>query len=163
VISFTCSRRTSHGERLAREARVVFSARVVAIAGNHEYYTGVSLVLDALRKAGIDVLYNDGRVIAPGDGGGFALVGVDDMHAPLFGKGPGPRPAEALAKLPPDLARIVLCHQPTWTGNAAAWGFQLMLAGIRTVVRWPRSVPWAPASNGPSSLGVITSGGAICT
>src|SRR5262249_24795574 len=51
---------------------------VAAVPGNHDYYTGVDQVLDALRAAGADVLLNRSRRI--GDGaGGFALVGVDDV------------------------------------------------------------------------------------
>jgi predicted MPP superfamily phosphohydrolase len=75
------------------------------------------------------VLFNRGRVIAPADGGGFALVGVDDVLAPELVGGPGPRPAEALAALPPDLARVLLCHQPVFLNRAAAFGFDLMLSG----------------------------------
>ncbi len=101
----------------------------VAIAGNHEHYAGADLVLGAIRSAGVDALYNEGRVIAPNDGGGFALVGVDDLSSERHRRGPGPRPAAALSRLPPDLARILLCHQPSYVSRAQIFGFDLMLSG----------------------------------
>ena len=52
---------------------------VTAILGNHDYYAGADGVTAALRAAGIDVLRNSGKVVRPGDGGGFALLGVDDV------------------------------------------------------------------------------------
>ena len=100
---------------------------VAAIAGNHEHYAGAPFVMSALRSAGIDALVNESRVLAKGDGGGFGLVGVDDVSA--TDSGGGPRCDAALAKLSPDAARVLLCHQPSYFPRAAAYGFDLMLAG----------------------------------
>src|SRR5262249_46187287 len=47
---------------------------VVCIPGNHDYYTGASAVLEGMRRAGLDVLVNRGKVVAGADGG-FALLG----------------------------------------------------------------------------------------
>jgi hypothetical protein len=84
---------------------------VFAIYGNHDHYTGASAVGDALRKANIDVLVNDARMIRAKDGGGFALLGVDDL-ASLRAGGPGPRLDRAESFVPNDAPRILLSHQP---------------------------------------------------
>ncbi|GAC1300494.1 MAG: metallophosphoesterase [Polyangiales bacterium] len=102
---------------------------VAAVPGNHEYYAGCAAVLNALRSAGVDVLLNRGRLLAKDDGGGFGLVGVDDLSAPRFGSGVGPRVDSSLASLPIDVARVLLCHQPGWHDHAASYGFDLMLSG----------------------------------
>ncbi len=113
--------------RFIPEAARIFSrirARdgVYAIYGNHDHYTGASAVGEGLRKVGIDVLVNDGRVIRPKDGGGFALLGVDDL-AGLRNGGVGPRLDLAERAVPDDRPRILLSHQPRtmdlWAGRVA--------------------------------------------
>ena len=101
---------------------------VAAIPGNHEYYAGAPFVMNAMRSAGIEVLLNDSRIVAAKDGGGFGLIGVDDMHGRDRG-GPGPRLGGALAKLADDRARILLSHQPSFFPRAAACGVDLTLSG----------------------------------
>jgi len=95
---------------------------VYAILGNHDYYTGADEVAGALRAAGIDVLVNDGRIVRARDGGGFALLGVDDLASLRHG-GPGPRLDRALSTVPEDRARILLSHQPStvdvWASRVA--------------------------------------------
>jgi predicted MPP superfamily phosphohydrolase len=56
---------------------------------------------------------NEGRMIRPGDGGGFALLGVDDLWAARSG-GAGPDLARAIASVRPDAARVLLAHQPNF-------------------------------------------------
>jgi len=99
----------------------------VCIPGNHDYYTGVRAVLDGMKKAGVEVLSNRGKLVAPGDGG-FALIGVDDLWARHRG-GSGPDIARARDMVPPDLATILLAHQPTFASTAAASGVDLQLSG----------------------------------
>jgi predicted MPP superfamily phosphohydrolase len=95
---------------------------VAAVLGNHDYYADADDVAVALRAAGVDVLVNQGRVLRAGDGGGFALLGVDDRWAPRYG-GPGPRLERAVAMVPPELPRVLLSHQPStvdrWAGQVA--------------------------------------------
>jgi predicted MPP superfamily phosphohydrolase len=95
---------------------------VFAALGNHDYYTGTRDVLGAVRAAGITPLVDDGRVIRAGDGGGFALLGVDDLWSARYGRS-GPRLDHALAAVPEALPRILLSHQPhtmdLWAGKVA--------------------------------------------
>ena len=93
----------------------------VAIVGNHDHYAGPDEVIARLRRGGVRVLANEGLVLRPRDGGGFALLGVDDLQGrrtpqPGFS---GPDLARALAEVPPDLPRILLAHQPNYFREAA--------------------------------------------
>ena len=95
---------------------------VKTILGNHDYYTGASQITAALESAGVDSLVNAGRLIRADDGGGFALLGVDDAWGGRAG-GPGPNLARALSMVPDDAPRILLSHQPStvdyWAGKVA--------------------------------------------
>ncbi|HEY4013229.1 MAG TPA: metallophosphoesterase [Polyangiaceae bacterium] len=95
---------------------------VAAVLGNHDYYADPYEVTAAMRAAGIDMLVDEGRVIRPADGGGFALLGVDDKWSTRYGRW-GPRLGVARAMVPPGLARILLSHQPQtvdgWAGQVA--------------------------------------------
>jgi predicted MPP superfamily phosphohydrolase len=102
---------------------------VVCIPGNHDYYTGENAVLGGMRRAGIDVMVNRGKVIAPGDGGGFALLGVDDLSARRMTPGTGPDLSLARSMVPPDLATVLLAHQPRFAAFAARSGIDLQLSG----------------------------------
>lgn len=95
---------------------------VAAILGNHDHYAGADAVVEGLRAAGITTLINDGTRVRPGDGGGFALLGVDDLWSRRHG-GRGPDLDRAIAAVPPDAPRILLSHQPVtvdaWAGRVA--------------------------------------------
>jgi len=95
---------------------------VFAILGNHDYYTGWERVVASLRAAGVRTLINEGAVVRPRDGGGFALLGVDDRWSGRYGR-PGPRLDDAIATVPEALPRILLSHQPVtvdrWPGKVA--------------------------------------------
>lgn len=93
----------------------------VAIVGNHDHYAGPEEVITRLRAGGVRVLHNEGLVLRPRDGGGFALLGVDDLQgrrAPQPGFA-GPDLARALAQVPADLPRILLAHQPNFFRESA--------------------------------------------
>jgi predicted MPP superfamily phosphohydrolase len=96
---------------------------IASILGNHDYYADPDAVVAALRGAGIQVLIDEGRLMRAGDGGGFALLGVDDQWAFRTRRGAGPRLDRALAMVPPDAPRILLSHQPPtierWAGRVA--------------------------------------------
>jgi predicted MPP superfamily phosphohydrolase len=95
---------------------------VCAILGNHDYYAGADAVAAALSAAGVEVLRNAGKRIRPSDGGGFALLGVDDLSAPRAG-GTGPDLARAKSMVPSDVPHVLLSHQPKtlddWAGAVA--------------------------------------------
>jgi len=100
---------------------------VTAILGNHDWYTGADHVLAGLRAARIRVLENEGVHIRAADGGGFALLGVNDFMAPRLGE-EGPSLERALAMVRPDLPRILLAHQPRFFDDAAG-SVALQLSG----------------------------------
>jgi hypothetical protein len=95
---------------------------VFAALGNHDYYAGHEEVLLALEREGVAALVDDGRVLRAQDGGGFALLGVDDLSSVRWGGG-GPHLERALSKVPFDVPRILLSHQPhtidQWPGRVA--------------------------------------------
>ena len=95
---------------------------IFACLGDHDYYAGADQVLTTLHAAGVRPLVNDGRLVRPGDGGGFALLGVDDQWSPRYG-GAGARLDLALATVPASAPRILLSHQPPtidrWAGRVA--------------------------------------------
>lgn len=99
---------------------------VVIIPGNHDFYTGVDLVVGAVERAGGTVLRNQ-HVIIGAERDGFALLGVDDMWGVRDG-GEGADVDKAKAGLTEDLARVLLCHQPAYFREAAPH-VDLMLAG----------------------------------
>jgi uncharacterized protein len=102
---------------------------VVCVPGNHDYYTGERAVLGGMRRAGIDVLVNRGKIIAPGDGGGFAILGVDDLSARAGPRRTGPDLALAQSMVSPDRATVLLAHQPRFAAVAAHAGVDLQLSG----------------------------------
>lgn len=85
-----------------------------AILGNHDHYAGPAEVAATIRQSKVRLLDNEGIRIRAGDGGGFALLGVDDLQGRRFPEGghTGPDLGRALAGLPPDVPRILLAHQP---------------------------------------------------
>ena len=113
--------------RLVRQLEPLARDGVVAIPGNHDYYAGVDAVLGTLRDGGATVLRNQGRVVGD-SGGAFALLGVDDIWARRNGFDNGPDLDRAIAMVPRDLPRILLCHNPAFFPEAAE-RVQLQLSG----------------------------------
>ncbi|GAB4196128.1 MAG: hypothetical protein OHK0013_03030 [Sandaracinaceae bacterium] len=108
---------------------------VVAIPGNHDYYAGVDAILDTLREAGVRVLRNEGLVVPDGERAsaatraeGFSLLGVDDVWAQRYGYGGGADLERTLSFARPDLAKVMLCHNPELFPEAAEH-VDLMLSG----------------------------------
>lgn len=105
----------------ARLIRVGARDGACAILGNHDHYAGPADVLERLRAMNVRALSNESVHLRAGDGGGFALLGVDDIqgragrsagfHGPdLYAAGRG---------LDPELPRILLAHQPSYFKEAA--------------------------------------------
>ena len=99
-------------------------APVSAIVGNHDYYAGIRPVLDALRKAGADVMINSSRQIEDK----LVIGGVDDVWAARQNRGGGPDVDKAFAGTDPDLPRVLLCHNPSYYPEAAGQA-DLQLSG----------------------------------
>lgn len=94
---------------------------VAAILGNHDHYAGPAEVAEGLERAGIRVLCNQAVRVRSADGGGFALLGVDDItgRARPEPGWTGPDLSRALGGLSPDLPRILLAHQPKFLLESA--------------------------------------------
>ncbi|EYF04899.1 metallophosphoesterase [Chondromyces apiculatus] len=104
--------------RFTRRIAPLTRGGVSAIPGNHDHFAGIDATVGALERGGATVLRNRGQVI--GDkGGAFALLGVDDVWARKRIPGGGPDLARALADVPPDLARVLLAHNPVYFPEAA--------------------------------------------
>lgn len=113
----------SYGATWARAIqRLTARDGVVTILGNHDYYAGARAVREAVEGVGARVLLNQGMVVRAADGGGFALLGVDDPTG-ASSVGAGPNLDAALRMVPEDRARILLSHQPRtvdlWPGRIA--------------------------------------------
>ena len=113
--------------------RVLGSAKakygVVCVPGNHDHYAGIDAVTDGMQRGGIDVLTNRGKVVASAGTGGLAILGVDDLWARKRGPGRGPDLARARAMVPPDMATVLLAHQPPYVKETVGQGIDLQLSG----------------------------------
>ncbi len=102
-----------------------------AILGNHEYYVGRDAVREGYRRAKVDLLINESRVIAPKDGGGLSLLAVDDLYGARHGFGPDlDRAIVTLSDAgEDDRPRILMCHQPQFHPEAEKRRIDLQLSG----------------------------------
>jgi uncharacterized protein len=92
-----------------------------AILGNHDHYAGAGDVVGRLRAMSVHVLCNESVRLRTGDGGGFALLGVDDLQG-RKGRSPGfngPDLHAAGRGLDAEVPRILLAHQPSYFKEAA--------------------------------------------
>jgi uncharacterized protein len=89
-------------------------APVFAIPGNHDYYAGIEETLGQLRDAGAGVLVNRHQRVGEGR---IVLAGVDDVWGARVRRGPDLE--RALAGAPPELPRVLLCHNPVFFPEAA--------------------------------------------
>lgn len=106
---------TALGELRARDG-------VFACMGNHDYLTDGEAFACALESAGLTVLRNRGRVVQRGDDRLY-VAGADDTWT---GRDDVER---ALADRPPGAPAVLLAHDPTLFGEAAAHGVDLVLSG----------------------------------
>jgi len=98
---------------------------VLAVTGNHEYYSGFKPWWDFLTAHGVRMLINE-VVMLPN---GVAVAGIPDPQGIRFGV-THPDLAATAAKLPPNRrAAILLSHRPSVARDAAELGFDLQLSG----------------------------------
>lgn len=79
-----------------------------AVLGNHDYWADASRMAATLESAGI-VLLTNRHVLLRRGGGRLCLAGVNDVWSV-----PPPDAAAALAGVPSNVPRIVLCHNPDY-------------------------------------------------
>ncbi len=118
---YVCWRR--HEAALVREQLGGLSApRVLAVLGNHDYFTWGAGVAGALESNGYEVLKNR-TTVAHVRGAPLAVVGVDDpvtRHDDLDA---------AFAGAPVRATKLVLCHSPDRGPALAERGADLVLSG----------------------------------
>jgi hypothetical protein len=96
--------------------------RVLAVLGNHDYFTWGAGVRSALERNGYEVLRNQ-TTVADVRGAPLAMVGVDDpvtRHDDLDA---------AFAGAPTNVTRIALCHAPDRAPALARRGASMVLSG----------------------------------
>ncbi|MDH3354127.1 MAG: metallophosphoesterase, partial [Chromatiales bacterium] len=97
------------------------------ITGNHEYFHGVEANLSYIRSLGIRALTNQ-NVVLGNENGRFNLVGINDLVGARMGIMP-PDVEAAYQGLNPDIATIVLSHQPKSITLVKEKRCDLMLSG----------------------------------
>ncbi len=98
---------------------------VFCVPGNHEYYYGVSGILDKLAGLGLTILGNRSKQIA-----GINIAGVYDLAALRLQRGPFPNLETALEERDPDLPTLLLAHQPKFIKHVTPrHHIDLMLSG----------------------------------
>jgi predicted MPP superfamily phosphohydrolase len=80
-----------------------------AVLGNHDYWANAGEMARALESAGIELLKNRHHLLVRG-GQPLCLAGVDD----LWSSNPGPNVEAALAGVPTETCRLLLCHNPDY-------------------------------------------------
>jgi uncharacterized protein len=95
-----------------------------AVAGNHEFYAGISEASEFTRKAGFEMLRGKGVTV----GGVINIAGIDDPAGRAVGRHRPIREAELLETLPAQHFTLLLKHQPLVDRNALD-RFDLQLSG----------------------------------
>jgi predicted MPP superfamily phosphohydrolase len=100
---------------------------VLAIPGNHEYYSDYVRWMQAYRAMGLTMMENS-HVLIRRDGASLAVAGVTDRQAGAFGL-PGPDLKAALQGIPEGTPVILLEHRPGDAPANADAGVALQLSG----------------------------------
>jgi hypothetical protein len=118
--------------RLLPEVRILQHLKathgVFFVTGNHEYYSGATPWITALKEMGLDVLMNEHRIIAH-NGAELVVAGVPDLRGGRFDPSHEPDPGRAVADAPDGLVRILFAHQPVMADQVQQYGYDLMIAG----------------------------------
>jgi predicted MPP superfamily phosphohydrolase len=118
---YVCWRR-HEAELAGHQLAGLRAPRVLAVLGNHDYFTHGAGVRAALERNGYEVLRNR-TTVADVRGAPLAVVGVDDpvtRHDDLDA---------AFAGAPADVTKVALCHAPDRGPELAARGARLVLSG----------------------------------
>jgi hypothetical protein len=118
---YVCWRR-HEAPMVADQLAGLSAPRVLAVLGNHDYFTWGAGVTASLERNGYEVLRNQ-TMIARVNGAPLAMVGIDDpvtRHDDLDA---------AFAGAPARTTKVVLCHSPEHGPKLAARGADLVLSG----------------------------------
>ncbi len=115
------------GEAVGRLAGLRSREGTYFVTGNHEYHSDEQVWCAALEGMGLKVLRNRSVTIGQGKDS-FDLLGVDDWGGRRRGR-QGYDLDAALAQSRPDVARVLLAHQPANFVEAAARGIGLQISG----------------------------------
>lgn len=121
---------------------------VLAVPGNHEYYTDYPGWMSAFRGLGLHMLEN-AHVLIHRHGEGLAVAGITDRQAKRFGQAP-PDLDAALAGIPPGTPVILLSHRPDNARASARAGVALQLSGHThggQILGLDRLTKWANAGH----------------
>jgi hypothetical protein len=99
-----------------------FSAPVIAVLGNHDYWAGADEVCLALRRAGVEVLRNQNTTISV-RGQRIQIVGLDDAYTGHARRG------KAVAGLRSDIPSLALSHIAEEADLLWPCGIPLVLSG----------------------------------
>jgi predicted MPP superfamily phosphohydrolase len=99
-----------------------FSAPVVAVLGNHDYWAGAEEVCLALRRAGVEILRNQNTIFTV-RGQRLQIVGLDDAYTGHA------RQDKAVAGLRSDLPTLALSHIAEEADLLWRHGIPLVLSG----------------------------------
>ena len=124
---------------------------VMAILGNHDFYTGADDVTSALRRLTSIRVLRDETVLLERDGSILHLHGVDDAGLDWTR---GVREHYALpplvAQVPDGTPSILLSHRPDLFAQAASFGISLVLSGHthggQLALPWPSARPTSLAA-----------------
>ena len=119
---------------------------VLAILGNHDFYTGADAVTAALRRLTPIRVLRDEAIAIERDGQRLHVLGVDDAGLDWAR---GVREHDALPPLvrrvPPGEASLLLSHRPDLFAQAAGFGIGLVLSGHthggQLALPWPSARP----------------------
>lgn len=113
----------SHAEPCAQLLRQMHAPHdLVAVMGNHDFFTDPDRVTDSLRATGIKVLANQSIAIER-DGGRFWLSGVDDVMGKTADLD------ATLRTVPADEAVVLLAHEPDYADHVSRYAVDLQLSG----------------------------------
>lgn len=107
-----------------REALSALAPRlgVFAIAGNHDHWSSVERIFEALKQAGVHTLANESyRLHARGES--LVVVGIDDLWSRRA------EPSRAFAQVKPGECTLVLAHNPDTALYARHLNPGVMLSG----------------------------------
>lgn len=99
-----------------------FSAPVIAVLGNHDYWAGADEVSLALRRAGVEVLRNQNTIFTV-RGQRLQIVGLDDAYTGHA------RRDKAVAGLRQDVPTLALSHIAEEADHLWRHGIPLVLSG----------------------------------